>query len=70
MSIQLFKIINETCTDADREECKADVYRAFEKMCEEEPSIFLATAVEFMVDRLSIPEVEWYMQTASDAKLS
>ena len=76
--IDLYLELNRSFTDKEKTECIPVVHKmynyahkarlegllAFEKMCEEEPSIFLATALEFMVDGLSIPEVEWYMQTA------
>jgi len=76
--INLYLHLNCNFTDEEKTECIPVVHKmynyahkarregllAFEKICEEEPSIFLATAVEFMVDGLSIPEVEWYMETA------
>jgi len=64
MSIQLYKIINETCTDADREECKADVYRMYdiaqtirkagllylESEIEKEQNIYLKTGMLALID--------------------
>jgi len=72
MSIQLFKIINETCTDADREECKADVYRMYgiaqtvrkagllylEAEMEKEQNIYLKTGMLALIDGVGIEYFE------------
>jgi len=62
--IKLYKIINETCTDNDREACKDYVYRmydlanlarkqgvlAFEEIANNEPDIFLKTALKLVTN--------------------
>ena len=62
--IKLFKIINETCTYADRDACKEYVYKmydlaclarkkgllSFEEFSQNEPCIFTKTALRLAID--------------------